>query len=654
MNSVIKWPSVNKHSGMTVKYVKMKLRLLIAIFALVFCSCSASQSNPESPLDPDGAARLFSLAENLFQSNSVENALKAYQEFFACYPSNSKADIALIRIATIYSKQEKFADSLLTYRTLIAEYPESPSVTDAMVEILMLLFKKDQFKDVILLASKIIEKTDSKTHLFRTYEVLGDTYMSLKSPKEAIFFYQMAGLEKEENISLKLRTATNQLSEQDLFSLSTTLDDQFLTGYFLFERGLYQVHNENYKAALNIFSELTTNFPDHEKTHAAQQWIEEINQRLVFKRRVIGCLLPLSGPYAEFGNRALKGIQFALDQFNRHSNKPAFEIVIKDTHSDPEKAITAVKQFDENRVSAILGPIIASEHAAREAQLRSIPIITLTQKPGIPDLGDYVFRIFLTPQMQIDTLLPYVINELGIQNFAVLYPEEVYGNTFLEYFRDRVIDYGGTLVAVESYKPDQTDFASQIKKLSKSWERYEDRYPTSGNQQLNRKSRHKKYEVILDFDAIFIPDNADKIALIAPQLAFFDIDNVLLLGTNLWHSDKLIHMAREYVQEAIIADAFYAEDSNKMVQEFIRGFKELYGQSPGFIEAIAYDTAMINFFALSNLEIQSRNDLKEALKNLTDFKGVTGYTSFKENGDSNKQLYLLQIENNQFVQLNRN
>jgi ABC-type branched-subunit amino acid transport system substrate-binding protein len=113
-------------------------------------------------------------------------------------------------------------------------------------------------------------------------------------------------------------------------------------------------------------------------------------------------------------------------------------------------------------------------------------------------------------------------------------------------------------------------------------------------------------------------------------------------------------MASDYVQEAIMADVFYAEDSNKKVQDFIAGFKELYGQSPGFIEALAYDTAMINLNALSNLEIQSRNDLKEALKNLTDFKGVTGYTSFKENGDSIKQLYLLQIENNQFVQLNRN
>ncbi|MDH4011366.1 MAG: ABC transporter substrate-binding protein, partial [Desulfobacterales bacterium] len=232
--------------------------------------------------------------------------------------------------------------------------------------------------------------------------------------------------------------------------------------------------------------------------------------------------------------------------------------------------------------------------------------------------------------------------------------EEIYGDTFLKLFRNRVMDYNAALVAVESYKPEQTDFASQIKKLSKKWERYEDGYPASRKQQLNRKIRHKKYEVVLDFDAIFIPDNVDKIALIAPQLAFFDIDNVLLLGTNLWHSDKLIHTARDYVQEAIMADAFYAEDSNKDVQEFIAVFEELHGQRPGFIEALAYDTAMINVYILSNPEIRSRNNLKYALKNLTDFKGVTGYTSFKENGDSIKQLYLLQIENNQFVQLNRN
>ncbi len=367
--------------------MRPKLRLLIPIIAFAICSCGAAQLNPKASSEPGGAARLFSIAENLFQSNSYEDALTAYQEFLDCYPSDSNADIALMRIATIYSNQEKYGLSRMAYRRLATEHPHSEFAIDAMIEIMLFLFSKGQFKEVILQASKIIEKTDSKTYLSRTYEVLGDTYMSLKSPKEAIFFYQMAGLAEEENILLKLKTATNQLSEEDMLLLSTKLNDQLLKGYFLFELGLYQVKNENYKEALGIFSEFTTNFPQHEKKREALELIDKINERLVFKRRLIGILLPLTGPYEAFGNRALKGIQLALDQFNDQSNQPAFEIMVKDTRSDPETAINAVRQFDENRVSLIIGPIITSEYAAQEAQIRGIPIITLTQKPGIPELG---------------------------------------------------------------------------------------------------------------------------------------------------------------------------------------------------------------------------------------------------------------------------
>jgi ABC-type branched-subunit amino acid transport system substrate-binding protein len=610
------------------------------------------QLKPETSSKPEDVAWLFSNAENLFRSNSYDSALKAYQKFLDFYPSDSNADIALMRIAAIYANQEKHDHSQAAYQRLIAEYPHSEFAIDAMIERMMFLHRQGRFKKVILQASNIIGKTDSKTHLSSVYEVLGDTYMSLKSPKEAIFFYQMAGLAKEENIPLKLKTATSQLSDEDMVSLSKKLDDQSLTGYFLFERGLYLVQNEDYKAALGIFSELAANYSDHKKRHTAQQWIEEINRRLAFKRGVIGCLLPLTGPYAEFGNRALNGIQFALDQFNRQSNQPDFEIIVKDTRSDPEIAIKAVRQFDKQRVSLIIGPIMTSKHAAQEAQSLGIPIIALTQKPGIPELGDYVFRIFLTPQMQVDTLLPYVVNQLGVKRFAVLYPEEIYGDTFLELFRERALDYGASLVAVESYKPDQTDFALQIKKFAKTHEWDKAGYPASRNLQRSRNSRHRKVEVNLDFDAIFIPDSAEKIALIAPQLAFYDIDRVLLLGTNLWHSDKLIHMARDYVQEAIITDVFYAEDPKINIREFITAFDARYGQRPGFIEALAYDTAMINFHTLSNSEIRSKKDLKDALKMLRDFEGVTGYTSFKENGDAAKKLYLLQVENEEFVQLN--
>jgi ABC-type branched-subunit amino acid transport system substrate-binding protein len=124
------------------------------------------------------------------------------------------------------------------------------------------------------------------------------------------------------------------------------------------------------------------------------------------------------------------------------------------------------------------------------------------------------------------------------------------------------------------------------------------------------------------------------------------------MGTNLWHSDKLIKLAQNYVQEAILTDAFYAKDSKKNIKKFITDFEEINGESPGLIEALAYDTAMVNFYNLSNPEIQSRSDLKHALKKQPGFDGITGHTSFKENGDAVKRLYLLQVEENRFVQVN--
>jgi tetratricopeptide (TPR) repeat protein len=172
--------------------MKQKAGILIPIVAFAIFACSTSSINPNVPTEPAAADALFYNAENFFETNSHENALKAYKQYLDLYPSGSKADLALMRVATIYSEQKNHDAKLLAYRRLIAEYPDSRFVVDAMVEILDAFYNKSKFKEVILQASEIIKKTDSKTHLFRTYTILGDTYMSLGSPRDAIFFYRIA------------------------------------------------------------------------------------------------------------------------------------------------------------------------------------------------------------------------------------------------------------------------------------------------------------------------------------------------------------------------------------------------------------------------------------------------------------------------------
>jgi ABC-type branched-subunit amino acid transport system substrate-binding protein len=248
--------------------------------------------------------------------------------------------------------------------------------------------------------------------------------------------------------------------------------------------------------------------------------------------------------------------------------------------------------------------------------------------------------------MQVAAIVPFAIEQLGIERFAILYPDENYGHTFMRLFREEVLDYGAEITGIESYQPDQTDFAGQISKLAKI-----DLEDWRSNM---RHRRHKKDAVVVDFDAVFIPDSSEKAGLIAPQLAFYDIDDVLLLGTNLWHSDQLINEAGKYVQYAIMADGFYASSTNEKINNFIMAFKQHYGETPGIIEAFAYDTAMIAFQTANNSGVYSRKDLKEELTNLRDFDGVTGTTSFRRNGDAEKKLYLLEIDGNKFVEIESN
>ena len=68
-------------------------------------------------------------------------------------------------------------------------------------------------------------------------------------------------------------------------------------------------------------------------------------------------------------------------------------------------------------------------------------------------------------------------------------------------------------------------------------------------------------------------------------------------------------------------------------------------------ENIAYDTAMILFDMISRPEIGSRRMIKDALLNLKDFSGITGQTSFTEDGDCKKRLYLLRVKGDRFVEV---
>ncbi len=651
----------------------MKRKHILVLFSIgvLIWACAAKTGAPPESARTGEAAELFTRAEESFQAGAYPEALVRYTEYVERFAKQPMADAALLKIGIIHSAGGQYELARSAFRQLVSDYPSSAFISDALVEELITYFNQGRYRDVIQLAPGTLQRLDTDLHFFKTYALIGDSYLMLDAPIDAMDNYVRAreyASEGEQSAILdKLRHAIAGLDTADVAILVNYPDESLPMDFLLYQLGLNYALEEKYDDALNILDEFMRRFPDNENRILVVSLIDEIKKNAVFNQNTIGVLLPLSGPYEKFGQRALKGIELAMAQFSAQGNTPAININVKDTAADPEMTVAAMEELYQDQVAAILGPIVTSEIAAREAQEMGIPIVTLTQKDNIPEIGDKVFRNFITPKMQVEAIASFTVETQGLYRFAILYPEENYGLTFMNLFWDELIALGGQVVGVEAYKPQQTDFTDPIKKLvGLYYEIPEDLKPevefaeeapdeaaedSSADASDREAEEEEEPQPIVDFDAIFIPDAPGLVGLIAPQLAYFDIKDVYLLGTNLWHSDSLIRIAEQYVQGAVMPDGFFAESDSPVVQQFVSTFEETYQEQPDFIEAVVYDSALILFHAITRPHIQYRTEIRDELANLEGFPGITGLTRFDENGEVQRNLHLLRIKGKRFVEL---
>jgi len=364
-------------------------------------------------------------------------------------------------------------------------------------------------------------------------------------------------------------------------------------------------------------------------------------------QRAVGVVLPLSGRYATFGELVRRGMDLALEQ-HQAMGGGAVRFIYRDAGADPALSAGAVTELAEGeRVLAVAGPLTgsAAQGAAAQAQAERIPLLALSQKEGLPDIGDCVFRDSLTSRQQVQALVRYAMEERKMTRLAVLAPDNRLGREMAELFVREVERRGGAVVARQSYAESATDFRRQIKLL-----KGED--PDAPEPEPPAPGAELPPPVPLPFEALFLPDYADRIGLVAPQLAFYGVEETVLLGINGWNSPDLVRLAGRFVEGAVFVDGFFRYSPYPFVREFVDRYFEKYGEEPSILEAQGFDVAGILLFLLERPGVRTREDLRLALSQLRDYPGVTGATSFDLQGDAEKVLFLLQVQNGNIVQIN--
>jgi ABC-type branched-subunit amino acid transport system substrate-binding protein len=389
-------------------------------------------------------------------------------------------------------------------------------------------------------------------------------------------------------------------------------------------------------------------YPKHRAASKARAKIVAIKQIYLSRRVLIGALLPLSGRLKPFGQQVLNGIRLAMDPESDAVSEKFVGVVVKDTEGEATALQSGLDELArEYRVSAIIGPMLSRQVAAAAPRADSyrIPLLTPTASEEWAKPWRYVLRNSITNRQQAREIAAYAVNVLNLKRFCILYSDDGYGMEMMRVFSEEVVKLGGEIIARASYDPSATDFGPQIKYLK---EADLSKYGLLGPPP-QQKGEVREYTP--GFDGVFLPSDYDQAGLIAAQLAFYAIEGVTLLGTNGWNSQDLFRIGGKYIDGGIFVDGFFPGSTDPSVRSFVERYRNRYDQEPTLLAAQAYDTANLILKALQQGAVTGEA-VRDFVGRIQNFSGVTGPISSTPEGELSKRLYVIQVKDGKFVQIN--
>ena len=298
-----------------------------------------------------------------------------------------------------------------------------------------------------------------------------------------------------------------------------------------------------------------------------------------------------------------------MELANAEAGNP-ISFVFGDTQGTPDGTVTEIERLViEEGCVAILGPLLKNngDEAAKRAVALRTPLVTLTQGGDPAGAGEFAFRGFMTLQHQVEALLHHAFQLEGHRRFAVLHPENGYGTSARDLFTAGVASRGGEVTVIQSYAEDATDFLVTAQEMTGK-----DKEARSDELYALRKAAERRAEdpddvmlpPIINFDAIFIPDNHRRLVLVTSALAYEEVpvgsfrkhvdeEPVQLLGLNAWNTPQLVANGGRYVQNSAFVDAFWSEDEDEAVQRFITTFQSTVERAPRVIDALTWDATRL-------------------------------------------------------------
>jgi branched-chain amino acid transport system substrate-binding protein len=635
-----------RYTGSRITWIV--LLVLFLFNALLQQACAPKLVPAPEPVWEKDARALLDKADNQFDKKQYDLSASTVESFLSRYPTSRYRDRALYRMGEIRFTLRDYSKSSVYFKKIIQEYPASTYILTAKYRLGQCYFELKEY-DLAIANLADRSKISDPVQLRRIAEMLSVAYLAKKdylhtSREYAYLAVNAPTAQQRAGYRDRIRDIVNKdLTEDELKVLAN--ERAYPADIAQLRLAGLLIEKRQYQESIQVTRRFLENYPTHPEKTRAEMLLNEAMAKLSAPRYYLGALLPRTGQLAFFGDRVLTGIQLAVHEYNIQRPENRVELLVMDTEGSPEKALEGLNELASKGVIAAIGPLLTKETEALVPALQKIKIPVITPAASGEDIGKlspWLFRNALTNSSQAEAAAQFAL-EQHLKKFVLLYPDDAYGKDLSRLFA-KDLDRQAEILAAIAYPPDVRDFGPYIRKVMEIDLR--SRKIQIPENEADRKKLFQEYTP--GFDALFLPGYADRVGLLIPQLAFYNISGIAIIGSNNWDSPDLLERAQRYAEGTVFVDGFFPENTDPSIKVIIEAYRSAYQQEPDILAAQAYDSAAM-VLAMLREHKDTPLEIRDGLLSLKNFPGISGTTTFRGNGEAQKKLFLITVQDGKFT-----
>ncbi len=630
---------------------------LLLLALLLICvspgPAAFAQTGPASAQSERAAQIMIEQAQALIETHQYDAAAAALKTFLAGYPNSSYVDDAYLLLSTALLNNKQATEAMFYLEQLMTDHPTSPLIGRARVLLATAhadLGNPDQALATLAEARSLEDSVEIKRDALKlSGEILitkGDYPRAIQAWLDEL---SLTPDNEQPDVRTRIQSLIkDKMDRKALHRLRDTYPTTFPGDLALIRLiELYTGKGEDHQAERNLRIFLNR-FPAHEYARTATESLKALKGRLKASQFVLVALIPTSGRHSQFGTEVYNGIKLALEKGKETLGLTSVGLIVIDSETD--KALLRFQLAEaiaEYKPLAVIGPLFSRDLSlvAELAEKTETPFLTPTAAlADVRRLGTYLFNTSTSFSQQAHRLADYAVQYLGYSRFCILYPDITYGQELARLFAQEAKQFGGEIVAIESYKETDTDFGAQIKRL-----KAEDlkRHGHAKTVPMSKGGVRVVYEP--GFDAVFLPGRSSQIGLLTSQLLFYDV-KVGFLGNSTWNTPDLLRFADRTIEGDIFVDGFFADSPNPTIHDFVVRYRLRHQVDPTSFAAHAYDAARLVLEAVTRGATSGRT-IRDQLTRSPDLPALSGPAAFGPNGTLDRRLFVIEVKKGKFVQV---